>query len=159
MNGAFPAKKTCIAVFLTVLLVWGCGNDSDKAEAKTPAKTPAPIQQEKTKHHTITYHRVKTNYKGRTIYIYDRNDLPLTGVPLITIKQRANSGEYELGRRLGKGYGVTRDIPDDITWIQKAVRHNIPASIRRMFFQSLPCDPPPMGIFTKSFCLCPSTIC
>jgi hypothetical protein len=114
MKGTFPAKKICIAVFLTALLVWGCGNDSNKAKAKTPTKTLAPIQPEKSKHHPISYHLVKKTYKGRTIYIYDRNDLPLTGVPLATIKQRANAGdpaaEYELGRRLGKGEGVTRDI-------------------------------------------------
>jgi hypothetical protein len=136
----FPIGTRAFSVLIAVLFCCGCNNPDNGGTAQgSTASAPAaqvatettePVHHEKTEKGLAAYHKVKKTYNGQTVYLLDIDDLPLQGVPLATLKQKANAGdpaaEYELGRRLGKGEGVTRDLQESIEWIQKAASENNP---------------------------------
>jgi len=132
MKNLSLTTRAIVMGLFAALFIWGCDKDDSTAATQTvndsTVQTPAKV--DKRQKAPQTYQRVKKTYNGQTIYLLDIDDFPLRGVPLATIREDANAGDpaaqYELGRRLGAGEGVPRDIHEGLQWIKKAAKNNDP---------------------------------
>jgi TPR repeat protein len=123
-------SKVAITILVAAFYICACGNDNNKASAQTATESSAPVQSKDTEKSPQAYRIVEKTYNGQTIQMLDVDDFPLRGVPMETIKEKAGKGDpaaqYELGRRLGKGEGVGRDIQQGIQWFEKAAQKDYP---------------------------------
>jgi hypothetical protein len=112
-----------IIAFIIFSLLCCCDNndsnsDNEMASEETITEAPSPGQNNKTTQNQPAYNRTEKSINGKEFYQYNIDDFPLNDEPWETVRQKAKTGDpaaqYELGRRLSKGEGVTRDIQNGI---------------------------------------------